>query len=319
MNRYLIVIALLLAAPAFARQDHTCQGGHNCNSGGGGDSTSNSSSQSAAKQQQQQQQAQQTNQQQTANASLININGAPAGAGGGVGLLSTSGADDGGSADGISVLSPTAAGGTGSSGDVSYNSESDYFSMTIGAANIDGCMTGKGAGGAGGGGGGWINWAGLNIPCFLNEMAEAERHVKIRARLKCGAKPFREAMIFDDKGMKKVERIQACIDFVQPIWLAEIDYLKQLATDRLPDAGAIKGAMLLADAGNAQLEQKVAVLEAELEAERRHQQVQSTQQQQIQQQQIQNEAEIGVKVIRAEQRRANANAYLERMDKRNSQ
>jgi hypothetical protein len=234
------------------------------------------------------------------------------GEGGSAGSQSTSGA---GAGDGI--LNSSATGG--STGSTSYNSESDYFSMTIGAANIDGCMTGKGIGGGSGGGGGWVNWAGLNIPCFLNEMGNAERHVEVRARLKCGAKPFRESMIFDHKGMNKVEHTQACLDFVVPIWLAEIDYLKDLATDRLPDAGAIKGAMLLADAGNVELEQKVAVLEAVLEAERRQQQVQSTQQQQIQQQQIQSEADIGVKVVRAEQRRTDANAYLERMDKRNEQ
>jgi len=203
------------------------------------------------------------------------------------------------------------------SGGNSYSNESDYFSLSVGAANIDGCMTGKGIGGGGSGGGGWINWAGLNIVCFLNSMADAERHVAIRARLKCAAKPFREAMVFDQKG-SKVEMIQACIVFVVPIWLAEIDYLKDLATNQLDDSEAIKGGMLLAQNDTSQLNElrtAIAVLRAELENEREHiaekRQELRTEQQQVQQQQQQAEDYVATRVSKGEARRAEARAYIQ--------
>lgn len=303
----ILSVATTIAMDASAtQQDHRCQGGHNCNSGGGGGSESNSSALS----QQQQAQQQGQDQGQTQSQSLITVNGAPGGAAGAT-------ATGSGAGDGVSVLSPNASGGSSnsSSGGNTYKTDNTNFSLWTSAANIDGCMTGKGAGGGGGGGGGFINWASLNIPCFLNTLGDSERHVDVRARLKCGSKPFRNAVTYDVKG-NTMERTKACIEFVVPIWKAEIDYLKELATDKLPDAGATKEAMLLADAGNAELETKIAVLEAELAAERRMQAVQIDQQQQIQQQQIQNEAEIGVKVTRAEQRREEAQLYLERIEKR---
>ncbi len=231
-------------------------------------------------------------------------------------LFGANGGVDGQSASGFDgLLSPSA---TGSSGDIRYNSESDYFSLSVGAANIDGCMTGKGIGGGGNGGGGWVNWAGLNVVCFLNEMAQAERHVAVRSRLKCAAKPFREAMVFDHKGLNKAERIQACIDFVVPIWLSEIDYLKQLATDRLEDSAGIKGGMLLAENSTAQLNElktAIAVLRSELDNEREsiteQRQELKVEQQQVQQQQQQAEAYVATRVSKGEIRRAESRAYLE--------
>jgi len=132
------------------------------------------------------------------------------------------------------VANPTATGGTGtggeggqggSSGGNRFDSDSAFFMLSTTAPNIDGCITGKGVGLGGDGGGGLIQWATLNIPCFLNEVGEAERHVETRALLKCAAKPFRNAIAYNHP---KKERQAKCITHVTRVWKEEIDYLREL-------------------------------------------------------------------------------------------
>lgn len=146
---------------------------------------------------------------------------------------SSAGAEGGdGGAGGLGGLGGIGEGG--SSGGNVFKSDSAFFALSTTAPNIDGCITGKGVGLGGDGGGGLVQWAGLNIPCFLNEMAEAERHVDTRARLKCAAKPFRNAIAYEHP---KKERQAQCISYVTAVWKREITYLKELVATNGGDAG----------------------------------------------------------------------------------
>ena len=100
-----------------------------------------------------------------------------------------------------------------------------YLNLSMAEINIEGCMTGSHVGGGGKTGGALIQWAGLNIPCFMNEMAESERHVETRARLKCASKPYRNAIAYD---FPKKERQAQCITWTINVTKGEIDYLKEL-------------------------------------------------------------------------------------------
>lgn len=103
--------------------------------------------------------------------------------------------------------------------------------------NIDGCIVAKHIGGGDGNGGAIIQWGSVNHTCIMNEMANAERHVKTRAMLKCGAKEYRNAITYDKpRGVwpfnrkQTVNKQQACIDYTIKITMGEITYLADLLT-----------------------------------------------------------------------------------------
>lgn len=65
----------------------------------------------------------------------------------------------------------------------------------------------------------------VNKTCMLNKMADAERHVQTRARLKCAAKEYRNAIAFEQP---RKERQRYCVDWTIQVTQGEIDYLAQL-------------------------------------------------------------------------------------------
>ena len=116
---------------------------------------------------------------------------------------------------------------------MSNSHKNSQFYLSVGAVNIDGCMTGSSVGG-GKDGGGLLQWGSLNMTCFMNALGDGERHVDVRARTKCwGVRDFRWAMTYDQpKDMSKIERTEACVKYVVPIWKSEINYLRELAVQQ---------------------------------------------------------------------------------------
>ena len=248
-------------------------------------------------------------QEQQQQQQIINNNSLfPAGDGGGVdgqaGAQSASGLDG--------ILSPSATGG--SSGSNTYRNDNDYFALSVGAPNISGCIVGGSVGGGSGSAGGLLQWGKLNLDCFLTQMGDSERHVDMRARLKCGSSRFRDAVAYE---YPKKERQAECIEYTTSIWKAEIDYLVEVATGKLVDQGR-PPEILLADASSSdvsELKTAIAVLRSELENEREYieekRQELRVEQQQVQQQQQQAEDYVADRVSAGEKRRAESRAYNE--------
>ena len=151
----------------------------------------------------------------TANGGAATIDGVVGGAGGSVGPVS-------GGAGGASQTGDY-AGGTFAGGD--YSSESSFFSFSTTFPEVSGCITGWQVGGGGDGGGGIIGANKLNVDCWMDRLGEAEGHVDMRARLKCGSRHFRNAVAYE---FPKRDRQAQCIKYATNIWKQEIDYLRSL-------------------------------------------------------------------------------------------
>ena len=229
LKTFAIFVLMAMSLPAVA------------NNGGGGNPADPGQAQSQQAQQQQQQA-----QQSAAFAAAGAIAGAGASATGGEG---GDGYSEGGDAfsEGGTVGNINA--GTGDSS-VKNKNKSNYLNFGMAVVNIADCMSAKHIGGGGNGGGGLIQWASTDRTCVMNKMADAERHVNTRARLKCGAKEYREAMTFDfveapklDKyghkiynkdGSLKMTKPNAmqkqlkCVTMTEEITRGEIDYLREL-------------------------------------------------------------------------------------------
>lgn len=102
-------------------------------------------------------------------------------------------------------------------GDVT-NQESNFFAFSTAFPQATGCFGGAQGGGSSSGGGAFLGFHRLNTDCWLDSLAEAESSVDLRARLKCGAKKFRDAVAYDQKKDKQA----FCVDYVIKVWKAEI-------------------------------------------------------------------------------------------------
>lgn len=149
--------------------------------------------------------------------------GGEGGAGGNADAFGEGGTGYGGSGGG---------GGTGgtSGGNTFKGSDNNYFSLSVGAPNIDGCIVGGSAGGGGDGGGGLIQWGRLNHDCFMDEVSKGERHIKTRATLKCGSAKVRRAIAYKTPRASDIEKTDTCIAHFTRVWQGEIDYLIELVT-----------------------------------------------------------------------------------------
>jgi hypothetical protein len=101
------------------------------------------------------------------------------------------------------------------------NYENSFFALSTGFPQASNCFGGAQGGGGNKNSGGLFGVHILNKQCWLDQLAEAEKSLDIRARLKCGEKSYRKAITFDTKGNTK-EKTQACINFITPLWKEEI-------------------------------------------------------------------------------------------------
>ena len=123
----------------------------------------------------------------------------------------------------VADSSAEAFGGDGSSqNEYNTNNESDFFALSLQFPNAVGCFGGAQAGGGTGGGAGFFGFHKLNVSCWVNQLAEAEKSIDIRARLKCGDKHFRQAINMNNNVGTKAEEMHRCVNYVKPIWEAEI-------------------------------------------------------------------------------------------------
>ncbi len=119
-----------------------------------------------------------------------------------------------------------------SSSDGSNNSstqtsnETNFFALATTFPQVSGCFKGKQGGAAGSGGGIWFGGHGLDLNCFLTSIAEAEPDIEVQARLKCGAKAFRNAIAFQEKSK---DRQLFCVDFMTDSLRNELRELRERA------------------------------------------------------------------------------------------
>ncbi len=119
-----------------------------------------------------------------------------------------------------------------SSSDGSNNSttqtsnETNFFALSTTFPQVSGCFKGKQGGAAGSGAGIWFGGHGLDLNCFLTSIAEAEPDIEVQARLKCGAKAFRNAIAFQEKSK---DRQLFCVDFMTDSLRNELRELRERA------------------------------------------------------------------------------------------
>jgi len=120
--------------------------------------------------------------------------------------------------------------GSGGNSNVSY----EYFAFSTQFPQAAGCFGGAQGGASGSGSGGFLGFHILNKDCWLDALAEAETNVDMRARLKCGASKFRDAIAFDQprKGKQKY-----CIDYVTKAWRHEIEIQREAISECKKDTG----------------------------------------------------------------------------------
>ncbi len=106
------------------------------------------------------------------------------------------------------------------------SNESNFFALSTTFPQVSGCFKGKQGGAAGGSGGIWFGGHGLDLNCFLTSIAEAEPDIEVQARLKCGAKAFRNAIAFQEP---KKNRQLYCVDFMTDSLRNELETLRERA------------------------------------------------------------------------------------------
>lgn len=101
--------------------------------------------------------------------------------------------------------------------------ESNFFALSTTFPNGHGCFGGAQGGAAGDGGGGWFGVHWLNWACFSNYVSDTKKSIKVKARLDCSARGFRNAIAFD----VKKNRQKSCVNFMETEYKAQIEFDKQ--------------------------------------------------------------------------------------------
>ncbi len=108
----------------------------------------------------------------------------------------------------------------------STSNDSNFFALSTTFPQVSGCFKGKQGGAAGGGNGIWFGGHGLDLNCFLTSIAEAEPDIEVQARLKCGAKAFRNAIAFQEKSK---DRQLFCVNYMTAKHRNELQALRERA------------------------------------------------------------------------------------------
>lgn len=121
------------------------------------------------------------------------------------------------------------------------NSSHNFLALSLMFPNASGCFKGVQGGGSEhdtrGGVAAFLGIHLLDKNCWADKLASTERDADINARLKCGAKWYRNAVAFDSK---RKDRHQACYDRVYASNLAMIDKEKAMIEDMLRDELALQ-------------------------------------------------------------------------------
>lgn len=133
----------------------------------------------------------------------------------------------GGSADAQAVDGPTLnSTQEGDTVSTSTNNESNFFALSTTFPQVNGCFKGKQGGAAGSGTGIWFGGHGLDLNCFLTMLAESEPDIEVQARLKCGAKAYRNAIAFQEP---KKDRQLYCVNYMTQKHRNELQALRERA------------------------------------------------------------------------------------------
>ncbi len=120
---------------------------------------------------------------------------------------------------------------------IATSNESNFFALATTFPQVSGCFKGKQGGAAGSGGGIWFGGHGLDLNCFLTSIAEAEPDVEVSARLKCGAKAFRNAISFE---VAKKDRQLHCVNYMTLKHRNELSALRERAEFLLMERNRIE-------------------------------------------------------------------------------
>lgn len=109
-------------------------------------------------------------------------------------------------------------------GDVSLSSKdsSRYFAFGTSFPNAEGCLGGVQVGF------GLYGQHKIDNSCWIQKLADSEKNVDLKARLKCADKKYRKAIAYNVPWHKRKERRQACINYVSAIWILEIQKEREL-------------------------------------------------------------------------------------------
>lgn len=175
MKVLMTMLLMMMAFAVSAEQNHTCQGGHNCNEGESQGSISN------------------------AEATSNSEGGSGGGGGaGGQGVGGQGGA--GGNVGDLAALNEGIENNTSTTN--TTNTDNRFLSLSLMFPNASGCFKGT-QGGGGDGGAAFFGLHLLDSNCWMDKLANQERDVEISARLKCGARKFRNAVAFDRPRKKR--------------------------------------------------------------------------------------------------------------------
>ena len=119
----------------------------------------------------------------------------------------------------------------------STTNDSTFFALATTFPQVSGCFKGKQGGAAGGGNGIWFGGHGLDLNCFLTMLAESEPDIEVQARLKCGAKAFRNAISFE---VAKKERQLHCVNYMTLKHRNELSALRERAEFLLMERNRIE-------------------------------------------------------------------------------
>lgn len=108
----------------------------------------------------------------------------------------------------------------------------NVYALSLEFPNLAGCI-GGGQGGIGTerGNSGFLGLNLTNVACWMQQLAESEEDLDIRARLKCGDKHYRRAINLYDRKGSVTQEMQRCIDYVIPKWTAAIEYERSTIDD----------------------------------------------------------------------------------------
>lgn len=140
---------------------------------------------------------------------------------------------------GDTLSAPTDVSVAGDETSFTTKNKAQYINLMMAPVNIEGCLTANHIGGGNGSGGGLVQWAGMNQKCFQNALADAERHVVTRAKMKCAIAEYRDGMAFTVREIEgqvvaeqfkgnKAEKQAFCIEETIAVIRGQIDYLSQL-------------------------------------------------------------------------------------------
>ena len=117
------------------------------------------------------------------------------------------------------------------------SNESNFFALATTFPQVSGCFKGRQGGAAGGGNGIWFGGHGLDLNCFLTSIAESEPDIEVAARLKCGAKAFRNAISFE---VKSKDRQAHCVNYMTLKHRNELSALRERAEFLLMERNRIE-------------------------------------------------------------------------------